>query len=356
MLDTLPMSSPLSLKQRVKQSLQSRPALWNTYWRVKQELRRLLMLRYFAYDIANSYRAMFWRSANTRLPSLSAELLFQYHKLEKGLVMPGKKRLFGLDPARATIKLMRRWREVGHRPDDLVFLGALTTLRSYHARVTQHQLDPRGVILPELDSFLATCAHEAALAPTPQALQHPLVTELSPAAAFRSLAEARRSVRDFLPQPVPQALLDEAVKLAQLSPSACNRQPCRVYVVSDEEGKKRLLSLQNGNAGFGHLAPHVAVVTADEAYFFDVSERHEPYIDGGLFSMSLILALRSLGVASCCLNWCVAPANDKAAHGVLGLPASQRIVMLMVIGYAPDDCAVPLSPRRALDDTLIVRP
>ncbi len=69
--------------------------------------------------------------------------------------------------------------------------------------------------------------------------------------SFAQLALARRSVRDFADAPVPNDALREAVRLAQLSPSACNRQPCRVYAVTESARMAELLEYQNGNRGFG---------------------------------------------------------------------------------------------------------
>jgi nitroreductase len=341
----------MSLKSQLKAFLQSKPAVWNSYWRLKQELLRLWMLRFFLYDIANTYRAMYWVPGSRAYRTLCASLLFQYHKLEKGLVMPGPRRLFGVEPATAVIQHLERWHAAGHSRQDPVYLGALETLQAFHAHLQRHALDPKGQIEPRVGRFLAEHPLRRPDLVTPQPLAN-LQASDSPYAAFRSLAQHRRSVREFLPDPVPEAVLAQAVALAQLSPSACNRQPCRVYALRDEAVKKAALALQNGNRGFGHLAPQVLIITADEAGFFDASERHQPYIDGGLFAMSLTLALSSQGVASCCLNWCVPPANDRAAHRLLNIPTSERIVMFMAIGHAPADCRVPQSPRRELGQVL----
>lgn len=344
-------SQPASLKAKLKRALQSHPVLWNIYWRTKQALIRIALLRYYLYDIRHTYCSMHWPSGHRGRQTLSSALLFQYHKLEKGLVMPGKRRFFGAEPAEATMSMLRRWRSVGYEQNDAVYLGAVETLRGYRDRLRTESLDPQNRILSRLDDFFSQISGAAPSFSTPQRL--PELNGATAPDAFRVLAEARRSVRDFLPRRVDDEVLQEAVRIAQLSPSACNRQPCRVYLVSDDERKQTLLSYQNGNRGFGHLAPHVAIVTADEQCFFDASERHEPYIDGGLFSMSFILALRTQGVGSCCLNWCVPPANDKAVHRLFDVPASQRIVMLIAIGYAPDDCMVPRSPRRDTAGILI---
>jgi nitroreductase len=44
----------------------------------------------------------------------------------------------------------------------------------------------------------------------------------------------RRSVRAFLPDEVPEAILRGALELAQLAPSNCNAQPWAPHVVSGE--------------------------------------------------------------------------------------------------------------------------
>ena len=72
----------------------------------------------------------------------------------------------------------------------------------------------------------------------------PLVFErLSPAEQRRRSEEflsARRTVRDFSPEPVPFALIRSAVRAAALAPSGANRQPWKFVIVSDPEVKRRI--------------------------------------------------------------------------------------------------------------------
>lgn len=349
-MEAPPMTNP---KDRLKSILQSMPTVWSAYWRTKQEIRRVYLMRYFFYDMAHTYRAMYWVQGHSDVRTLSAELLFLYHKLEKGLVMPGPRRLFGVEPAKATISLVRRWIEAGHSQTDPVFKGALQTLADYARHIELHQLDINGRIQPEVSALMNEIPlyFKEPSTPQPLPIKDDGREEVS-TWSFMELALARRSVREFLPDDVDIALIEGAVVAAQLSPSACNRQPCKLFLTNDPAKKRKLLAYQNGNRGFGHLVPHIAILTTDEQCFFDASERHEPYIDGGLFAMSFILALRANGVQSCCLNWCVPPATDRAVHLLFGIPASQRIVMLIAIGYAPKDCMVPRSPRRALSEVL----
>ncbi len=52
------------------------------------------------------------------------------------------------------------------------------------------------------------------------------------ASGLEAVMRARRSVRGFLPDPVPESTLRRVFQLAQVAPSNCNVQPWRVYVAS----------------------------------------------------------------------------------------------------------------------------
>lgn len=343
----------MSFKSNLKKELQKFPKMWKLYTSIKAEFLRVYNLRFFFYDMRRVYTSMNWSIKKEAESRLSSELLFQYHKLEKGLVMPGPKRLFGLAPAEATMSLIERWNSGDIKKDnEPIYLGAIGTLQSYRNRIEQFELDPSNLILSKLNSFLDKYDCQQAEFSTPCSLSEQFDSAGTPSENFRELMEARRSVRDYVAKPVPYSVIEDSIRVAQLSPSACNRQPCQVSIYSNQEMKEELLSHQNGNAGFGHLAPHIAVLTADESCFFGATERHEPFVDGGLFAMSFILALKSQGVSSCCLNWCVKPNTDKAVHKLLGIAQSRRIIMLIAIGYAPEGNMVPRSPRRDLAKVL----
>jgi nitroreductase len=327
-------------------ALKNNPVVGPRYREFKIQVKRIWTLRYFLYDIRNTYKAMFWPKQSVEHRTLTASLLFQYHKLEKGLVMPGPRRLFGTEPALSVIEHLERWHRAGHSLTDPVYLGALETLYGYRDRIVEAQLDAHDTILSKVDTFLELHGTRTPALATPQPLAPALDTAQS-YAVFQALALRRRSVRSFRPDAVPDEALRKAVALAQLSPSVCNRQTCQVVAITDPELQKAALAQQNGNRGFGHLAPLVLLITAEESDFFDASERHQPYMDGGLFTMSFILALESQGISSCCLNWCAPPQKDLAIHQLLALPASTRVVTMMVAGYAPADCEVARSPRRA---------
>jgi len=140
--------------------------------------------------------------------------------------------------------------------------------------------------------------------------------------------------------------------VAQQSPSACNRQPWRVHVYSSPEEKARVLRVQNGNSGFGHLAARILVLTVDTRSFVTSSERHQAYIDGGMFAMSLVYALEAKGIVSCCLNLSTYCFQDAAVHRAGRIPAAEALIMMLAIGYPPEQFRVASSARRPTESVI----
>ncbi|ABM93693.1 nitroreductase family protein [Methylibium petroleiphilum] len=309
-------------------------------------LKRWVKLRHFISDLLHAKSFMFWSAQDTSYAKLSSELIFQYHKLEKGLCMAGPRRFFGRDPVIATCRLVKRWSGAGLPSNDPVFLGAIETLRAYRDRLAVTPPPPEHAT--QIWSLLNECLSLAP--PTPSlTTPRPYQPSAGTAATFDLLCAQRRSVRAYTTDVVPISLIHEAIATAQLSPSACNRQPWRLHIYRDPQRTKHLLELQNGNAGFGHQLTTLLVVCADSRTFFDATERNEPYVDAGLFVMSLLLALQSRGLASCCLNWCVSPDTDQKGHDRGDIPSNEKIIMYLAVGYADAQAMVPRSPRRNLE-------
>lgn len=91
-------------------------------------------------------------------------------------------------------------------------------------------------------------------------------------------AEARRSVRKYKDQPVPEADLREILRVAGLAPSAFNVQPWRFVVVRDAALRAAL-----GEAAYGQAqvtgAPAVIVLYSDMR---DVLENAEAVVHPGV--------------------------------------------------------------------------
>lgn len=163
---------------------------------------------------------------------------------------------------------------------------------------------------------------------------------------------SRYSLREFSKNVVGDDIIKRAIKLAMKTPSVCNRQAWHIFHSNDSETIKKALYYQNGNKPFGDKLTNLMIVSTDLKAFFAGSEHYQHWIDGGLFSMSIIYALHSLGVASCPLNWSQTPKVDKEIRKVINIKPNQTIIMMIAVGYPDESNRVCSSTRRPLNEVL----
>ncbi len=163
------------------------------------------------------------------------------------------------------------------------------------------------------------------------------------------LAKQRRSVRWFKGEPVPRELLLKALSVATLAPSACNRQPYQFRIFDEPELLRKVAALPAGTAGYHQNFPCIVVVVGQMRYYFDERDRHLIYIDGSLAAMSFVLALETLGLSSCCINWPDIEKREVEAAKLLKLAPDERPVMFIAVGFADPTGLVPYAEKRAPD-------
>lgn len=160
---------------------------------------------------------------------------------------------------------------------------------------------------------------------------------------------SRNSVRDFSDHPVNHGEIARALTLAMKTPSVCNRQGWHVYHVDQRALIDSCLSLQNGNTGFGHEIPCLLIIAADLKAFDTAGERYQFWIDGGMFSMSIIYAFHALGLSTCCLNWSKTPGDDMKLRKLMPIKPNHSVLMMLAVGYPKEKIKVCYSARNPLD-------
>lgn len=169
---------------------------------------------------------------------------------------------------------------------------------------------------------------------------------------YDQMVMGRRSVRNFRADPVPIEILRDAIRVANFSPSVCNRQSWAVSVVQNPMMVRKMLSLQNGNTGFNQTIGNIIVILADVRGFLDEYEMFEPFVDAGIFSGALVNALNAHNIGSCCLNLCVSHHMALRVVNALDLEPGLFPIMMIACGYVADDCRVAMSSR--LEPTVFV--
>ena len=169
---------------------------------------------------------------------------------------------------------------------------------------------------------------------------------------FENIAVHRHSLRQFSSTPVSNEDIVNAVKLAQTAPSACNRQPVRIYAVTDH---KKIESIMGMHGGIRTMSSPtvIFVVAADRSLYKGEYERNTVYVDGGIFTMNLLYALDNFGIAACPAIWGNIPSDDSLLSSIIGTPNTHVVINLIVAGYYPDGpYKVPVSAKREVDHIL----
>ena len=163
---------------------------------------------------------------------------------------------------------------------------------------------------------------------------------------FYRLTTQRRSVRWYLPKPVPREVIDKAILAARQSPSACNRQPFEFKIFDNADLVKELVEFPMGTKGYSHSIPVFAVIVGTLDAYAAERDRHLIYIDGALAAMTFMLALETLGLSTCPINWPDIDDREKKMSSFLGLSIWQRPIMCLGLGYPDPEGEIAFSEKR----------
>lgn len=266
------------------------------------------------------------------------------HRLEKGLIMRPRRDIFALDYIQETVNAYRDLasnQKKSHGESELKW--AHDVLGEYFRVVKNH---------PVIDRVKAIFIDLNCLESDNQYIPYQRDLDQPPSVnyeQFLALSYRRRSVRWYLPKPVPRELIDRAIFAAALSPSACNRQPFEFRIFDDPEKVKEVASVPNGTIGFSQNFPVVIAVVGKLSAYYSERDRHIIYIDSSLASMSLIYALETLGLSSCPINWPDIEPKEKEMASLLNLEADERVIMLISVGYPDPQGMVPYSQKKPLN-------
>ena len=296
-------------------------------------------------------RFMRWISLDTSTDQARVEtrLAFDIHRLEKGLSHVNFRCGFGkgvLSEISRRMVLLEK-ADTSYETNHLYQKG-LSVLHEY-----QHRHDDVNYDLTSVKAMFPEHIWASALNCEPDASSEAgsFIINSSTKAdnlskGFVQLAQNRYSVREYSDKPVSQELLDKGYELSMKTPSVCNRQATRRYQITDPEKIKAVLKIQGGFNGYD-MPPVLLLVTSDIRAFMNYGERNEPFVDGGLFSMSLLYALEAYGLAACPLNAMFSLSQDRQTRELLHMPDYEFPVMYIAVGNFPESVPVCRSARRS---------
>lgn len=276
-------------------------------------------------------------------------MLLISHSLEKG--MSNKKpRRFGVEKVEKLMELIGKYVSYGNYEDQYDFICAINALRGYlkfyegnkwidadeYKKVVKFLIDHKNVKKMNVGSY-KLCRKDF---------------ENDSKIDYEKFLASRHSVREYLKKSLSEKDINRAVEVAILSPSACNRQMCKVYYVKNQKKADKLISLAQGFGGFEKDTISLLVVTFDVSANYMVGERNQGWLNAGLFSMNLVNALHSIGIGSCFCQFGNSAKDEEKVKKILGTSASERVAIFIAAGYYCDEMLIPYSPRKGVSDIL----
>lgn len=316
--------------------------------RSKQIVKRIAQAgRLVAYTVGDAVR--FWKHASLSTcdrgrHQLGSRIMYNVHALEKGLAHTsawapgrGRKALGNLSDA------MVQFLNQGYSEDSYEFQQGLAILRHYAAKHSA-----QGIDVPDLSAYVDASFLVDLTSVLPVAGVKPItraVGQDNRTRGFHELAEGRVSVREFSGKKIDAESVARALRSAEKTPSVCNRQGWRVYQTEDKVLMRKVLRHQRGFA-YEQMPEVLVAVTVSYGSFISPVERHQAFVDGGLFSMSLLYGLEAEGLAAVPLNACLYIRARRAIVRLLDMDPADEIVMFIAIGDHPTETIVPRSDRR----------
>lgn len=144
-----------------------------------------------------------------------------------------------------------------------------------------------------------------------------------------------RAVRDYTPDPIPDAVLNDILEVGRWSGSASNVQGTEIIVVRDPEIKKQMSQL--GAAPAAGAAVVLVIVLANKPDRRDIE-----CFDNGRLVERLLLACKAHGLGSNIAT--LKEDGPEVIKKALGVPAERRLWTVVTLGY-PDEAAHAARPK-----------
>lgn len=200
------------------------------------------------------------------------------------------------------------------------------------------------------------------------------------AAAFLEMVRTRRTVRDFAPDPVPEAVIMDCIRSAATAPSGANLQPWHFVAVSEaatkrririaaeaeerefyesratEEWKQVLAPLGvDANKPFLETAPWLIAVFAvhhyDDAEGGERRQTYYPKESVGIATGVLITALHQAGLATLTHT----PCPMRFLNEILNRPTTEKPFVLLVVGHPAAGAKVPAITKKLFNEIATMR-
>lgn len=263
-----------------------------------------------------------------------------YHTIEKGLSYINFRKGFGRNNIDELLTSMENYIADGYSQESFFYKTALSTLHMYIKKNKEYgyentEINDRVNRLPGTPNGCGGTI-------TPDHYDEEELHSLG----YADFVKSRHSMRHFSDRPLCMNKVEEVFRIAQLTPSACNRQGWQARIVLNKSLLEEVRKCQSGNKGFGEEFQGLIVVTGDVRCFNHDRELFQPFIDGGMYCQSILNALHYEHIASIPLSAALMEEQEKKVRQLLAIQDAEVLIMFIGIGNYPDNQLTARSERK----------
>lgn len=279
---------------------------------------------------------------------LIGTIILQYHVIEKGLTMPKTRPGFGQERVTSLCKACLNYVDK-YGLDDVQLKHAIGVVLEYE----EFQKEQNFPVKQSVADFISKVK---SLVKSKDIKVKQIITNRTEYfkyinSPFPEFSGSRSSVRNYSKEEVPLIKIQKALEIARNTPSACNRQSWRTYIIIDRHLIGKVLEEQGGNRGFGHLIDKLIVVTGELGGFCYTNERHQVFIDGGMYAMNLLYALHYNEIAVCIMNCSFDYQKEQYIKQFVNIKESEVLIAMIGCGIPPEEFKIAVSTRYGTDRT-----
>lgn len=300
-----------------------RKVIWEVVFYIYRDLQSLTA---FIQDYLYYRRASLIHSSPFRQDKMRTQMMLLGHSLEKGMSFECKKEGYGREKAIQLCNLLLSYLSKYPLTDEATL--SINILDAYRKdEYSCKSKEVKEAIQTVLEKYKYVIQEGYA---GTKFVEQPRKFEESVILDFFS---SRSSVRYFSDEPLRKEDIDAAMKIANTTPTACNRQSSRVYCIMDPNKINKILDLQLGNQGWADKAKALIIITGSMSCFGGIYERQQVYIDGGLFAMNFVMGLHLNGLASCFKMFIRDKKMQNAIFKLCDIPENEVPIVLILAGH-----------------------
>ena len=167
-------------------------------------------------------------------------------------------------------------------------------------------------------------------------------------ASLRFLA-SRRSIRSYEKRPVEGDVVEKVLAAAASAPSACNRQPVKVYWTNTDTEVEKISKLIPGNKGFEDKIPNWAIVAVDRNMFGE-QECLQWYLNGGIYAAHLVLSFHAFHIGACIFQMPIVWKYIQEIKEIAGIPKHYAIACIIGFGYPKEKVKCLCATRKSASE------